>query len=149
MQAATLSGPRWIWPDLVWMLELDGPFWRVTRPIYHSDTVVAHLWWSRSRKCSSRRRRVETRGLSAAVVSRQWPVWLAAPWLTLSLIWTFALFRLYCGCPGAASLCSLVQVNFELKFRLVAPGGLNHLSAAARGQPTVGSYRCCHGLAQG
>lgn len=122
VQAATLWGLRSIGSDLVWVLELDGPFWHITRPIYHSDMVVAHLWWSRSRKCSSGRRRVEVRGLSAAVVTRRWPVWHAAPRPTLSLIWTFAPFRLYCRCLGASSLCSPVQVNFKLKFRPVAPG---------------------------
>lgn len=43
--------------------EADGVFWHVTRPIYHSDILVADSWWDGSRKCSSgrqsERRRVD------------------------------------------------------------------------------------------
>lgn len=101
--------------------EADGVFWHVTRPIYHSDILVAHPWWDRSRKCSSGRQ--SERGCVDEHLCCQQAVTCLARSLAgdavSDLVTGPVSSILQMSWCSRASFHYLFQANLELEFRLV------------------------------
>lgn len=111
---------------------VDGFFQHVIKPIYHSDTLLAHPWWERSSKCSWGRRS-DRRWIQSADVTRLWPVCHSAMLASPSGIWTRRLFHLHYRCLCAAGPTPLSLSGnlwtwvhaYKKRPRLVAFGGTN------------------------
>lgn len=127
----------------------DDFFWHVTRPIYHSDILVAHSWWDRSRKCSSGRR---SEGRWIRSVDEDQCCHQAVTCLALRLAGNQPRRQ---PCQGSGRLASFIyitdvfvqpgslrylfQVNLELEFKLVTPA-----NAPGSGSTNRGLIWCCH-----
>lgn len=121
--------------------EADGVFWHVTRPIYHSDILVADPWWDRSRKCSSGRQS------GRRCVDEYHRCHQAVTCLARCLA-GYAVSDLDV-CPVSSilqmSVCSLsslrhlFQVNLKLEFKLLMPA-----KACGLGSMNRGLILCCH-----
>lgn len=137
-----LSGYR-EWSVCSWQRQPASSVWLITRPFYHSDILVPHRWWDMLRKCSSgrqsERRWIQSMGKQYCCLQA---VTSLALYITSNPIRNLDVWAL--SSTLQMSLCSLallylVQVNYEVKFKLVT-----RAKACGLGSTNRGLIWCCH-----